>query len=591
MVTEDSDSVVVDAFAADDIPAAERLARMPTNSDRGDTANTEELHAWMNRLDARMDSDTAPAAGSRPRKFGLSTFGTEPIGPNSWTLNSPRSLEICARTGIIPESLRPQPFSSFQQEAKGGLVPFEVAQMRCRSVENCRLKNLHTLRQMWFDENDRAAAGSAPPGRAPSFSSAIKQRRQKEERLQSSERHRERIFVKKRVKQAADYAEAARKYDESSACAKAAGNQEAERKRQEKANAVKMLEMRRRATAVREERETAAKYAALMAQELQEREDMRLAAIQDLYSAREREAAMKEAAEMREMQQLQHQHELQMKAAERQKQMQEQDMKRRQRFDETLATKKAVNKRKAEEGAARVLAARTQVAMQQQKIKDDFEYKQNRQDEANRLKIERSKVEAAHNRQACKGKQRRNRERINAVKKREIDWVKDLVEKRTTRQGLLEENQKQRKWQSTIMKEELDLKRQRKKSLVQQWKRANEHKTVILAQQQDKEDKRLEQVKHFEKKLLHDRQTRANKMKWDRDDLNTNLLSVQVTKDYARLQKLKPLDSQHSMRQTLPEGVLQTVVARADKRAAAAEMDLQMSSTISGVGAMQVSLE
>jgi len=280
-----------------------------------------------------------------------------------------------------------------------------------------------------------------------------------------------------------------------------------------------------------------------------------------------------------------------MRAAEQGARMQEQDTKRQQRFDETLATKKASNKRKAEEGAARVLAARTQVAMQQQKIKDDFEYKQNRQDEANRLEIEQSKVEAAHHRQACKGKQRRNRERIDAVKKREVDWVKDLVEKRTIRQGSLEENQKQRKWQSTLMKEEVDLRRQRKKSLVQQWKRANEHKAVMLAQQQDEEDKRLKHVKQFEKKILHGRQTRANKIKWDRDDLNTNLLSIQVTKDYARLQKLEPLDSQHSMRQTLPEGVLQTVVARADKRAAAVEMDLKMSSTVSGVGAMQVSLE
>ena len=94
----------------------------------------------------------------------------------------------------------------------------------------------------------------------------------------------------------------------------------------------------------------------------------------------------------------------------------------------------------------------------------------------------------------------------------------------------------------------------------------------------------LSQMKKFESQMRHEQQMRSNGRKAEMDYLSTNLLSVQVSQDYSRLQSLKPLDSARSMRHTMPAGVLQTVVDRAESRAAScsAEMNLRMSSTISG---------
>ena len=89
----------------------------------------------------------------------------------------------------------------------------------------------------------------------------------------------------------------------------------------------------------------------------------------------------------------------------------------------------------------------------------------------------------------------------------------------------------------------------------------------------------LDQMKKFESKMRHEQQMRSNGRKAEMDYLSTNLLSVQVSQDYSRLQTLKPLDSARSMRHTMPAGLLQTVVDRAESRAASC---IQLSSTISG---------
>jgi len=195
------------------------------------------------------------------------------------------------------------------------------------------------------------------------------------------------------------------------------------------------------------------------------------------------------------------------------------------------------------------------------------------------MKKEKSKVDGRQNRQACLGKKKRNKERIEAVKQKEVEWVRDLVEQRTIREVQLDKNHHEKQWQSTLQKEEVELKRKRKKLLVQQWKRADDHKAAILLAKQAEEDFRLDQMKKFESKMRHEQQMRSNGRKAEMDYLSTNLLSVQVSQDYSRLQTLKPLDSARSMRHTMPAGLLQTVVDRAESRAASC---IQLSSTISG---------
>merc|ERR1712166_1541388 len=523
----------------------------------------DDLGGWIDNK-----AINAKVAEKRPHTFGFSTFGTEPIGPNSWKLNSPRSLEICKQTGILPESLKPQPFETFHC----GGVPFEVARIRCRAAEDMRIQSLKTARHMWFAEITQNSESNLKnllgqqPRRDPSFSTAQKMRREREMKLLAHEKHRHRVFTKQRVDTLDNYMSAAQKQEQA---AERSGNRVAadvERKRIEKANAAKMVEMRQRQKAAREEREVAEKYRALMEQEEREVQEAEEAALQALMN-------------QRELIQQQHLRELQVKAAEKARELHEQDLRRQQRFDEQLAIKKASNKRKAQAGHARVQVAVAAVAAQQQKIKDDFENKQNRLEVADRMKKEKSKVDGRQNRQACLGKKKRNKERIEAVKQKEVEWVRDLVEQRTIREVQLDKNHHEKQWQSTLQKEEVELKRKRKKLLVQQWKRADDHKAAILLAKQAEEDFRLDQMKKFESKMRHEQQMRSNGRKAEMDYLSTNLLSVQVSQDYSRLQTLKPLDSARSMRHTMPAGLLQTVVDRAESRAASC---IQLSSTISG---------
>ena len=107
-------------------------------------------------------------------------------------------------------------------------------------------------------------------------------RREREMKLLAHEKHRHRVFTKQRVDTLDNYMSAAQKQEQA---AERSGNRVAadvERKRIEKANAAKMVEMRQRQKAAREEREVAEKYRALMEQEEREVQEAEEAALQAL---------------------------------------------------------------------------------------------------------------------------------------------------------------------------------------------------------------------------------------------------------------------------------------------------------------------
>ena len=107
-------------------------------------------------------------------------------------------------------------------------------------------------------------------------------RREREMKLLAHEKHRHRVFTKQRVDTLDNYMSAAQKQEQA---AERSGNRVAadvERKRIEKANAAKMVEMRQRQKAAREEREVAEKYRALMEQEEREVQEAEEATLQAL---------------------------------------------------------------------------------------------------------------------------------------------------------------------------------------------------------------------------------------------------------------------------------------------------------------------
>merc|ERR1712166_1634753 len=251
----------------------------------------DDLGGWIDNK-----AINVKVAEKRPHTFGFSTFGTEPIGPNSWKLNSPRSLEICKQTGILPESLKPQPFETFHC----GGVPFEVARIRCRAAEDMRIQSLKTARHMWFAEITQNSESNLKnllgqqPRRDPSFSTAQKMRREREMKLLAHEKHRHRVFTKQRVDTLDNYMSAAQKQEQA---AESSGN--------------RMAADVERQKAAREEREVAEKYRALMEQEEREVQEAEEAALQALMNQREREARSQDAADQRELIQQQHLRELQ----------------------------------------------------------------------------------------------------------------------------------------------------------------------------------------------------------------------------------------------------------------------------------------